>query len=105
MVENIRMVKGDTVSFGVEFEGLTQDLETAFFSCKKDLDETGYIFQKSIGNGISKVGDGQYTVRIAPEDTDGLEVGEYFYDLQVSINSDVFTILRGVLFIEFEVTE
>ena len=105
MVENIRMVKGDTVSFGVEFEGLTQDLETAFFSCKKDLDETGYIFQKSIGNGISKVGDGQYTVRIAPEDTEDLDVGEYFYDLQVSLNSDVFTILRGVLFIEFDVTE
>ena len=100
--QNISMVKGDTLSFGLEIEGLT-DLDSAYFTCKKDLDESP-VFQKSIGNGITKLTDGQYIVRIAPEDTNDIEAGKYFYDLQISANSDVFTILRGVLDILQDVT-
>lgn len=29
----LTMVKGDTLAFGVEIEGLDQDLATAYFSC------------------------------------------------------------------------
>lgn len=105
MYTNIQVVKGDTLSFGVEIEGLEQDLETAYFSCKKDIDEETYIFQKSLGHGISKVAQGQYIVRVAPEDTKNLEVGEYYYDLQIGLNGDIFTILRGLFDILYDVTE
>ena len=99
----VTMTRGDTMSFGIEIEGLNQDLETAFFTCRKDLTESP-VFQKSIGNGISKVGNQQYAVRIAPEDTANLQPGRYYYDLQLSVNSDVFTILKGVLEIDNDVT-
>lgn len=104
----ITMVRGDTVSFGVEIEdqdGLPFDINTAFFSCKKNCDDKEYVFQKSIDHGITKAADGIYIVRIAPEDTQFIDVGKYFYDLQVGAIDDVYTILRGVLEIEQNVTD
>ena len=104
MEHNIVMVRGDTLSFGMEFEGLDQDLTSAYFSCKKSYSDASYAFQKSLGSGITKVETGKYSVRVAPSDTSALDAGNYFYDLQVSANSDVFTILRGMLTILPEVT-
>lgn len=100
----LNMVRGDTMSFGVEIEGIEQDLDTAFFSCKKSLSDTAYIFQKNLENGIYKVETGVYGVRVAPEDTQNLVAGKYYVDMQISLNSDVFTILKGVLNIEEDVT-
>ena len=45
-----------------------------------------------------------YRVRVAPIDTKTIEPGEYFYDMQIGINQDVYTILRGVLKVENDVT-
>lgn len=105
----ITMTRGDTLSFGLEFydedgNAFTDDLESAFFTCKKNYTDGENLFQKSLGNGITKVSDGQYAVRVAPEDTVGIESGKYFYDLQIGVNSDVFTLLKGVLEIERDVT-
>lgn len=104
----ITMVRGDTVSFGMEIEdqdGLPFNIDTAFFTCKKNCDDTESVFQKSMNHGITKAGDGQYIVRIAPEDTHNIEVGKYFYDVQVGAINDVYTIMRGVLEIEQNVTD
>lgn len=101
---HVSMTRGDTMSFGIEIEGANQDLETAFFTCKKNLEESP-VFQKSLGQGITKTGEGQYAVRVAPQDTSGLEPGDYFYDLEIGANGDVFTVLKGVLKIERGVTE
>lgn len=43
-------------------------------------------------------------VRIAPEDTQNLSPGQYYYDLEVGANGDVFTILRGILTLVPEIT-
>lgn len=102
---NLAMVKGDTYAFAVEIEGLDQDLETAYFSCKQDPNDSEYVFQKELGTGISKVETGKYRVRVAPNDTKNVEIGTYYYDLQIGVNSDIFTIMRGKLKIEYEVTE
>lgn len=107
--EYITMTKGDTLSFGLELydengEALADDLTSAFFTCKQNFTDSVNLFQKSLGNGITKADDGVYIVRIAPEDTSGAKAGKYFYDLQISIDSDVFTILKGVLEIEQDVT-
>lgn len=101
---NLTMVKGDTLAFGVEIEGLDQDLATAYFSCKNDPNDDKYVFQKKLNNGISKVETGKYRVRVAPADTASLEIGDYYYDLQIGVNSDIYTILRGKLTIEYEIT-
>ena len=103
----LKMVRGDTLSFGIEYDfddESTQDLDTCYFSCKLHPEDDEYIFQKSIGDGISKVDNNQYRVRVAPEDTSNIEIGKYYYDLQIGLNNDIFTIVKGVLIIEREIT-
>lgn len=103
--ENITMVHGNTLSFGLEIEGLDGDLEFAYFTCKKNFNDPNNIFQKTLGHGISKLEEGKYVIRIAPTDTANVEAGNYFYDLTVGANGDVLTLVKGVFRIEQNVTE
>lgn len=106
MEENyITMVRGDTLSFGLYIDGLEgQDLDSAYLTCKSNRSDDVNIFQKALGAGISKYDDGKYIVRVAPEDTKSVEAGKYFYDLEIGLNSDKFTVLHGVLEICQDVT-
>ena len=101
--QNINMVRGDTFAFGLECEELDQDLETAFFTVRKSYDGD-IIFQRSIGHGIEKVETGIYSIRIAPENTKELEAGHYYYDFEIGVNNDVFTLAYGDLWIEHDST-
>lgn len=107
---NFEMIRGDTLSFAVEieFDDKPQELEKAFFTCKKNLDDGDVVFQKILEDGISfrkqERNKMYYVVRIAPEDTKDIEAGHYFYDMQIELNGDVFTILNGALKIESDVT-
>lgn len=103
---NITMVRGDTLSLGVSIEteeGEPIDIDSAYFSCKKNYDES-YVFQKSLGDGITRSEAGKYVVRVAPSDTENIDAGQYFYDLQVEKNGDVFTVLIGTLNVMHDVT-
>lgn len=100
---NIKMVKGDTESFGFELEGV-ENLDAAYFSCKRNSQDENYLFQKSLNNGITKRTENQYVVRINPDNTALLEPGQYWYDLEISKNGDIFTIFRGVLDLFPEIT-
>ena len=104
VVKNLTMVRGDTLAFGMEFIGLNQDLDLAAFTCESNTTEDVNIFQKTLGDGITKVETGKYRVRVAPEDTEEADIGFYNYSLKIGANSDVFTILKGVLEIEDDVT-
>ena len=110
MRTNLEMIKGDTLSFAIEmeFDEAPQKLEKADFSCKMNLDDDETLFHKELGKGINfSRQDGTkmyYIVRVAPEDTENLEAGMYYYDLQIELNGDVFTILNGALKIESDVT-
>lgn len=104
--ENITMVRGDTLAFNCMVTDENQvpvQLDSAFFTCKKDPAGLVTVFQKSLGNGIIQVDD-LITVRVAPEDTLEADAGLYYYDFVIGSNADVFTILRGVLSIEQDVT-
>lgn len=105
--QNITMVKGDTLSFGVmckNQDGAPIEFDTAFFTCKKNGSDTGNIFRKSLNNGITFNDKGAYIVRVAPEDTQNVEIGRYFYDMEVGVGDDVFTILKGILEIEQDIS-
>lgn len=108
---NFEMIKGDTLSFAVEieFDDKPQELEKALFTCKKNLDDSDVVFQKTLEDGISfrkqERNKMYYVVRIAPEDTKDIETGHYFYDMQIELNSDVFTILTGTLKVRFGITD
>ena len=101
----IDMVKGDTLSFGLEFEGLGQNLDSADFTVKKDESDATALIHKDLANGITKAEDYKYIVRLAPEDTANLDAGYYHFDVKISANGDVFTIMLGVLVLEQGVTE
>ena len=105
--KHISMIRGDTLSFGVHFQGLdNQDLDTAFFSCASNLMSNDFLFVKSMDNGIEKSEEkaDTYIVRVDPDDTKNVDPGIYYYDLQVSINGDVFTVLSGNLTIKADIS-
>jgi hypothetical protein len=109
---DISMVRGDTLSFGFQITGLEGERPDAiYFSCKENLEDDSYIFSISTADGISERSyDAEtdtltYGVRVAPQLTENIEFGKYFYDLQLDINDDVLTLMKGKLNIEWEVKE
>lgn len=107
--KNIKNVRGDTYSIGFKTEGFEQELDNIYFTCRDNLtDESIVLFQKSLGDGITlteQEGDiYSYNVRVAPEDTRDIQAGTYYYDLQININEDIFTIMRGKFIIEQDCT-
>ena len=104
--QNITMTKGDTVSFNVEVRddyGDVVTVDTADFTCKKRFHGEEVVFHKYLNSGITQA-DGLLLVRIAPEDTADLDEGLYFYDMQIGLGADRYTILKGVLTIEQNVS-
>ena len=100
--QNITMIAGNTIAFNVEVNdenGELIEVESADFTCKKDLNGEEVLFHKSLGVGISQA-DGIITVRIAPEDTREADAGQYFYAFQIGIGNDIFTLMAGTLSIE-----
>ena len=109
---DISMVRGDTLSFGFQVTGLEGERPDAiYFSCKEHLEDAELVFGISLEDGISERSYDQetdtltYGVRVAPEDTEDVEFGKYYYDLQMDINGDVLTLMKGRLSIEWEVKE
>lgn len=112
MNRKLRIIRGDTFAFGVEFRGLDQELDTFYFTCQS-IPQKQIIFQKTLGDGISLVEinteDAEdpvttYRVRVAPEDTADLAPGTYFYDCEVGINGDIFTLMEGELILRPDAT-
>ena len=111
MKTNMEMKRGDTLSFAVqiEFDEDVQELDTVFFTCKTNYNDNTPVFQKRLGNGISLSSqEGNtlyYIVRVDPKDTANIEAGQYYYDMQITVNDDVFTILDGIINIDNDVTK
>jgi hypothetical protein len=104
--ENITMVRGDTLAFNVEItdqDGEVILVDSAHFTCKKNVTGAEKIFQKSLGSGIIQ-SDGLLTVRVAPEDTREVDAGQYFYDMEIGVGSDIYTLMIGTLSIQQDVT-
>lgn len=104
--ENITMVRGDTLAFNAEVvdeNGNAIIVDSAHFTCKKRPLETETVFHKALGSGITQT-DELLTVRVAPQDTKEVDAGKYFYDFQVGVDHDIYTVMKGVLTIEQDVT-
>ena len=112
MGENLDVFKGDTLSFGVEITGLEgQDLEQAYFTVKQNKEDAVPLIRKTLGTYIWKdsydaaTDSTKYGVRVEPAAMDNLDPGYYFYDFQIGLNGDRFTILSGKLLVKKDVTE
>lgn len=104
--KNITMVRGDTLSFNIfvtDPDGNAVTVDSADFTCKKLATDESNVFRKSLNAGILQ-DDDCLTVRVAPSDTENVDAGRYFYDCQIGVDDDVFTILKGILTIEQDVT-
>lgn len=104
---DIRHCKGDTFSCALVVEDLVQELDEIYFTCRENLnDNSEILFQCSLNDGISEVEyDGEndirkYTIRVAPSKTENLQSGTYYYDEEIRVNGDVFTIMKGKFIIE-----
>ena len=95
--KNLFHVRGDTLAFNFKMLDYTEDLTGAAFSCKATYDAANYIFQKTLGDGISNEGDGLYFVRVASDDTSNADIGSYYYDLRIEAGDDIYTVMRGIL--------
>lgn len=98
------MVRGDTLSFSAKFEGLATAFSAASFTVRKTPTDETAVFQKTLSDGITAAGDDIYLVRIAPEDTENVACGKYYYDFEVRTDSDVYTVMLGLLTIEQDIT-
>lgn len=108
IIKNIVITRGN--SYGFNFEITDEDdqeveLDAAYFSCKENPDDESYVFQESIGHGITKLNDGGYYVKIKPDDTKDLNLFKFYYDLEIRIDDDVYTPLKGRLNITWDVTK
>ena len=110
MRKNFEVIKGDTLAFGVEIafdDTPPKVLDSARFSVKKNPDD-GYLFSKSLSDEIQKYKQVDnklyYRVRVEPADTENLEAGFYYYDFEIKVDGDVFTILKGLFIVEDDIT-
>lgn len=104
MKKNFELIKGDTLAFEFDIEDFNDDLASCYFSCKRNINDDNYAFQKTLDNGITKIETGKYKVRVAPEDTKTLSTGRYYYDLQIGVGEDIYTILTGQINLKEEIT-
>lgn len=102
--KNFKLVRGDTLVFSFQVTGLSSPISSVTFSCKGTVKDEAYLFQKTLDDGIEVSEDGIYTVRIAPEDTANLNARRYAYDLEITIDQDVYTPMLGDLDLIADVT-
>ena len=111
ITQDIDMIKGDTLAFNFELQGLEGDLPTNIvFSCAEHYDDIAPLFTAEVGDGITReeyenaTDTALYSVRIDPNKTSGLGLARYYYDLQLTYNDDVITLMRGRLTLLYDVT-
>ena len=113
----IPMYKGDnnnsrwTIS---DSSGVAVDITTAelVFSVKKNFSDASYSFQRkntAAGGSDAEIeiltgASGVCRVKIVPDNTSGLTVGVYQYDLETTISSSVQTVVQDNLIIKNDVT-
>lgn len=111
--QNIEIVRGDTLAFNFILGGLGS--LSAYNALAVNLSVAEHynepvLVQLSKGNGIAienyDASQDQclFSVNMAPAKTSGLEIGRYYYDIQISNSSNVITLMRGILTLLYDIT-
>lgn len=105
---NIDMIRGDTVNIQFEVESdtvldLSSDDFDVTFSLKQAATDTAYVFQKH-KSAVTEISENNFVLRIAPEDTAERIPGFYYYDIQLNIGDNVYTIALGIFQIIRDIT-
>ena len=106
----IKFTRGDTYRFKFQRKDangkiIFQRAEKMWFTVKTSAYSEKIIIQKTLENGITfSEDDGYYHIVINPIDTKKLSYIDYEYDIQIENQGNVFTLTKGVLSIEKEIT-
>ena len=106
----ITMPRGDLrpVRFTVtEAEGTLCEAEFTeiYVTVKKSMRHAEYLFQKRLSDGtVARLGPGEYQFTIQPEDTDGLAVTAYDFDIELICGRQLKQTFVGRLTLTGEVT-
>ena len=110
VTQDIEMVKGDTLEFAIQLQGLEAAEPTITFSCALNY-YSEPLFVVDTEDGIERVSYDDandvatYTIRVAPNHTEDLDLNRYYYDLEMQLNDEVITLMRGRLTLVYEVTK
>ena len=107
LIENFRLIRGDTFSFDMVISDLEDPIDDIFFTVKENKDDLDYIIQKTLSNEEIQLVENftdRFNVKLNPQDTKDLEPGKYFYDLEVRVGNDIYTILMGTINIKMDIT-
>jgi hypothetical protein len=74
-----------------------------YFTVKKDWNQTDYVFQKTLAD-MTMSEDGYWHFVIEPSDTAVLPIGNYVFDIEVTVEGNVHTIAKGTLKLTAEAT-
>lgn len=108
--QDIDMVRGDTLAFNFIVKGLNGAEPTIAFTCRDHYDGE-LLFNCVSGYGIEQVDYDEeqdaatFAVWVDPNKTKYLDLARYYYDLELSVNSDVITLMRGRLTLLYDVTK
>lgn len=109
--KEINMVKGDTLAFNFQLQGLGGAEPTNItFTCREKPESESFYFQRTLASGITQIDYDQesdtatYCVRVRPDETAELTAGRYYYDLELNVNGDVLTLMKGRLTLDWDVS-
>lgn len=82
---SINMPRGDYRPITINIKNLSvTELDEIYITCKKNSKVKDFLFQKKLSNGtITKDEEGYYHFGIMPEDTEELNYGDYYFDIEV----------------------
>lgn len=104
----LQMIRGDTAKFkfqrlDADSQVITLTPDSLYFTVKETVNKLAIVFQKTLDD-MTIDSDGTYHFVIEPTDTNGLQYGNYAYDLEVIQDGVKSTISIGKFVITPEVT-
>lgn len=108
-MEHIKMPRGDirnihfTVCDANDTE-VSKEFTQITFTVKANTSASKIIIQKKLTNGTITKSGNVYSFSIMPEDTDNIDYGTYYYDIELIRGDQIHQTFVGKLIITEEVT-
>ena len=106
--KDLEVIRGDTHFYKFQRvtkagDPITEIADAVYFTVKDTTLPKNYKFQKTIDD-MDFDEEGYYHLRLEPQDTNGLKLGEYLYDVEVIHDDITKTIARGKFIVTYDVT-
>ena len=114
ITQNIDMVRGDTLAFNFQLNGLGSLVEyenlLVTFAVAEHYDDE-HIIEVDSNNGITleeydvNSDTALFSVSVAPNLTKTMNLGRYYYDMQIKNTTYIITLMRGYLTLLYDVAD